>query len=208
MVTSGETPLKVVRKSWIENDIDYWRSFHIPIKTLDKFGVSPIQYVFLKDIIIWTYSPKNPIYCYKIYNGLKIYRPFAKKTEKWLSSCTRYDLQGLQQLPKTDDLLIITKSLKDVMVLHELGYTAVAPHAENHSIPKGVMDNLKSRFKRVIVLYDNDRAGIDGAKKLNERYGLPLIFIPQKYELKDISDFVKQQTLTEGKKLLTKLLNG
>ena len=204
----SKATLNVKRKEWTETDINYWRSYHIPLKTLEKFAVSPIQYVFLNDIIVWMYTPENPMYVYKIYNGLKVYRPFAEKAKKWLSSCKRFDLQGLQQLPQNNKLLIITKSLKDVMVLHELGYNAVAPHAEHHAIPKNIITHLKNRFNRVVVLYDNDRVGIEGAKKLGKRYNLNLIFIPKEEGVKDISDFVKKYTLTEGKKLLTKLLNG
>jgi hypothetical protein len=204
-----QTHLRIKRRTWSSDDLAYWSSYYIPIKTLEKFDVSPIQYVFLQDIIVWTHHVDNPIYAYKIYNGLKTYKPFAKtKHSKWISSCTRYDVQGFKQLPKTGDLLIITKSLKDVMVLHELGYSAVAPHGENHAIPNDVIYNLQKRFKHIVVLYDWDYAGIRGAKSLEKKHKLNLIFIPQEHAVKDISDYVKKYTLTKGNKLIKDLLHG
>jgi len=204
---SDKTPLGVKRRSWLREDLDYWNSYNIPVQTLSKFNVSPVQYVFLNDIITWVYRMDNPIYVYKIYNGLKIYRPFAKRSEKWMSSCKRHDVQGLKQLPDIGKLLIITKSLKDIMVLHEIGYPAITPHGENHAIPKNILENLRSRFNRIVVLYDWDKAGKKGSDKLKNKYGFGQIFIPRESNVKDISDYVKKYSLSKGNKLITKLLD-
>jgi len=205
---ANKTQMSVKRREWSDADVEYWGSFYIPKDTLTKFEVSPVQYVFMDDIIIWTHEVDNPIYVYKIYNSLKIYRPFAKSHNKWLSACTKYDIQGLEQLPPKGDLLVVTKSLKDVMVLHELNYPAIAPHGENHEFPNNIMYDLKRRFKRIIVLYDWDKAGIQGARKLAKEYKLSLAFIPQEHAVKDISDYVKKYTLPKGDKLLKELFNG
>jgi len=204
---TNKVPLTIKRRPWSKSDADYWNSYYISHDTLTKFEVHPIQYVFINKIIKWTYTIDNPMYAYKVYNGFKIYRPLAKKNEKWLSSCTRFDMQGFKQLQETGDLLIITKSLKDVMVLHELGYSAIAPHAESHDIPKVIMQDLKKRFKHIVLLYDRDPTGMKGVRKLVRKYGLDWMFIHKMHKLKDISDFVKKHTLTEGNKLLKELLN-
>ena len=202
------TSIGIKRREWDSDDKAYWRSYHIPTNTLKKFFVFPVQHVFLDDYIAWTHRIGNPIYAYKIYNSFKVYRPFAKTKEKWLSSCGKFDVQGYQQLPKEGDLLIITKSLKDVMVLHEMGYHAVAPHGENHAIPNEIIYNLQKRFKRIVVLYDFDYAGRKGAEKLNNKYKFKLIFVPKEHGVKDISDYTKKHNLTKANELIKNLLNG
>ena len=200
--------LQVKRRPWSQIDKQYWDSYFIPKKTLTKFDVSPIQYAFLNDKIIWEYSDDCPMYVYKIYNGLKVYRPLANKTSKWLSSCSQYDIQGFKQLPDFGDLLVITKSLKDVMVLHELGYTAIAPQAESHDIPEHIITHLKERYHKLLLLYDRDKTGMKGVRKLMRKYDLDFAFIPKKYKCKDISDFVRLYGIPETEKILKKLTNG
>jgi len=58
------------------------------------------------------------------------------------------------------------------------------------------------------VMFDRDKTGMAGARKLVRKYGFDFIFVPKRYQVKDISDFVKKYTLTDGNKLLTKLING
>lgn len=50
-------------------------------------------------------------------------------------------------LPESGDILIITKALKDVMVLYEYGIPAIAPCSENLFITEAQYNHLKERFK-------------------------------------------------------------
>jgi hypothetical protein len=120
-------------------------------------------------------------------------------------------LQGYEQLPKTGKLLIITKSLKDVMVLYELGYNAVALQSENDNLNKQIFIELSNRFKKIVIFFDNDLPGLDASVKLCEKYNLPRITIDSSYrafyDIKDISDFIS--VFPKGtKKLMKQLLNG
>ena len=121
-------------------------------------------------------------------------------------------LQGLEQLPESGELLIITKSLKDVMVLYKYGYTSVAPQSENATIPKPLMEDLKKRFKHIIVFFDYDNGGIKGAEALCKRYNLNKVFISKHYldiySIKDISDFAKEMSKQKTIELLKELFNG
>jgi hypothetical protein len=45
------------------------------------------------------------------------------------------------------------------MVLHELGYPAIAPQSENANISEPVISSLQLTFNRVVVFYDNDETG-------------------------------------------------
>lgn len=100
-------------------------------------------------------------------------------------------MQGAKQLPKEDDVLVITKSLKDVMTLYSLGITAIAPNSENLFLTESQFSKLKSRFKRIIVFYDNDLTGIHNMNKIRKSFDVECMWIPRSYGAKDISDFHK-----------------
>ena len=204
---ASRTSMQIKRRYFVKNDTDYWDQFSIDKDTLKYFKVHPISHVWVNDKIVWTVQDTiSPMYAYQIFNKFKIYRPLEKEPTKWLSNCTTYDVQGYEQLPPTGDLLIITKSLKDIMVLHKLGYTAIAANSENTLVPEKVVKELSNRFKKIIVLYDTDLPGIHGAKAMRDMYKLQCILIPRKYKIKDISDFIKEHAITETKKMLKELL--
>jgi hypothetical protein len=203
-----ETILSVRKKNFCKIDDEYWGQFSLNRDDLRHFNVFPIHEYWINDIVQpWGYKYDNPGYAYQIYNKYKIYKPLESKKYKWVSNCGMCDLQGYEQLPYKGDLLIITKSLKDVMVLHKLGYSAIAPQGENHHIPEKVMVDLENRFTKIIVFYDNDEAGITGANKISKRYNLSTIFIPEG-EPKDISDYTKKHGLDKSEELLIRLINS
>lgn len=119
-----------------------------------------------------------------------------------MSNCTVNNIQGYEQLPDTGDLLIITKSLKDVMTLYSLGYTAVSANSENTIIPQQIMKDLNNRFNKILIFYDNDVSGKKGAHLMSETYGASTVEIPMSYKSKDISDFIKDY----GKEKTIKIL--
>lgn len=185
--------LTIKRKAFTKIDLDYWSSYGITMDTLIKYKVIPIEYLFINNTVCATYSTKEPMYCYTIFDKYKIYRPLSKKTEKWFGNSTSYDIQGFEQLPEQGDLLIITKALKDVMVLQELGYNAIAPNSESTVIPSVIMKNLKSRFTKIILFYDRDLGGLKGTRTMMKLYKLDFIFLPKYLKCKDISDLMKSQ---------------
>ena len=74
-------------------------------------------------------------------------------------------------LPKTGgDILCVTKSMKDVMLLHELGITAIAPCSENLFLTEKQYNALRPNFKHCIVFFDNDRAGISNLRAIKKKY--------------------------------------
>lgn len=201
-----ETVIGVVRQDWTDVDKQYWSQFGITIDTLKKFNVSSIKYYLSNGIVKFTYKDTNPMYAYKVYNHFKIYRPLADKYTKWRNNLQEYDIQGFQQLPKKGDLLIITKSLKDVMCLYEMGYTAISPASESTFIPDKVLDMLKNSFKRILICFDRDAAGVKNMRKISLKTGLNGFLVHKKYKSKDISDAVKNNGFEEIKQWLNKTL--
>lgn len=203
-----ETVIGVVRQEFTDVDINYWKQFNISINTLKKFNVNSIKYYLCNGIVKGTYKRENPMYAYKVYNNFKIYRPLADKYTKWRNNLTDYDIQGYEQLPQKGDILFITKSMKDVMCLHEMGYPAVSPSSESTFLPKDVLEQLKTRFKRIIILFDRDTAGVKRSRKLSRETGLEAIFINKKFKAKDVSDAVKANNFEEIKNWLNETIKN
>lgn len=203
-----ETVIGVVRQEFTDVDINYWKQFNISINTLKKFNVNSIKYYLCNGIVKGTYKRENPMYAYKVYNNFKIYRPLADKYTKWRNNLTDYDIQGYEQLPQKGDILFITKSMKDVMCLHEMGYPAVSPSSESTFLPKDVLEQLKTRFKRIIILFDRDTAGVKRSRKLSRETGLEAMFINKKFKAKDVSDAVEANSFEEIKNWLDETIKN
>lgn len=190
-ISSKETVIGVVRQDFTLTDTNYWSQFNISLDTLKKFGVSSIKYYLCDGIVKGIYKDTNPMYAYKVYNHFKIYRPLADKYTKWRNNLTENDIQGFKQLPKTGDILIITKSMKDVMCLYEMGIPAISPSSESTFIPDKALEQLKKRFKRIIILFDRDSSGCKNSIKIKNQFGIKPLFINKKFKAKDISDAIR-----------------
>jgi hypothetical protein len=188
---SKDTVIGVVRQDWTDVDKQYWSQFGITKETLIKFNVSSIKYYLCDGIVKGIYKDNNPMYAYKVYDHFKIYRPLADKYTKWRNNLTPYDIQGYEQLPEKGDLLIITKSLKDVMCLYEMGYTAISPSSESTFLTPDIIDALKLRFKRILICFDRDISGVKNMRKISLKTGLKGFLVHKKWKAKDISDAIK-----------------
>jgi DNA primase len=201
-IPSSETVIGIVRQKFTPTDINYWSQFNISEKTLKKFNVNSIKYYLCNGIVKGIYEEDNPMYAYKVYNNFKIYRPLANKYTKWRNNLTEYDIQGYAQLPSKGDTLIITKSMKDVMCLYEMGIPAISPSSESTFIPNDILEGLKKRFKRIIILFDRDNAGVKYLRKMSLKTGLEGLLVHKKFKAKDISDAIKANSFEEIKEWL------
>lgn len=194
-------------RKWKLVDKEYWSSFGISKETLIKYNVVPITHVFYNE---------NPVktdllaYAYIEYKdneiSYKIYQPLSKDY-KWMNNANYTVHQGYTQLPEKGDLLIITKSLKDVMSIHDvMGITAIGLQSESVMMKDTVMNEYKSRFKQVVCLFDNDKAGKKLSKEFTEEYGIVHFFMPEYPNVTDFSDLVKfvgiKKTIKEFNKIL------
>lgn len=188
----SETIIGIVRQIFTKVDLDYWSTFAITEATLKKYNVFSCKYYLCNGIVKAIYRDDNPMFAYKVFNKFKIYRPLGDKFTKWRNNLTDYDIQGYKQLPDTGDLLIITKSLKDVMCLYEMGYNAISPSSESSFIPMEIVEQLKKRFKRILICFDRDVPGIRYVRKISLKTGLKCFLVHKKFKAKDISDAIKQ----------------
>lgn len=197
--------IKIKKRDWNVADQIYWAQYGLTTEFLDTRMVKPLQNYWINEDLVYWYSEKNPAYSYEFgYAKRKIYSPYSKKF-KFLTNAGDSILQGIDYLPQEADTLIITKAYKDVLVLQNLGYNSVAPQSESMKIPEKFMQNLKVRFNRIYLLYDNDATGMKFSKKLCDEHGLIPIFVPE--PTKDISDFRKNFGIVETVGLLKTLIN-
>lgn len=198
--------IKIKKRSFNTNDKEFWNKYGIKLNTLELFNVVPISHFWINSNMF--YADKYAYsYNFKMVDKIfrrKIYQPFSKY--KWLNNGGKI-IQGDNMLPKTGDVLIITKALKDVMSLYELGFTSIAPPSESSLISKEYMNDIKKRFKQIYIFFDNDDAGIYFTSRFKEEYKLnKSIFIPKEYKVKDISDFILTYGVNKTKTLLNLLL--
>lgn len=205
----GEAIIQIEAQDFTELELDWWLQYGITEDILKKFKVFSCKTVFLNGKIFTKSNSKHPIFGY--YRGKnehktelwRIYLPFHRSKEpRFLSNWKSIMLQGAKQLPKEGDVLVITKSLKDCMTLYSLGITAIAPNSENLFLTESQFNKLKMKFKRIILFYDNDSAGIHNMNKFHKMFNIDCVWIPRKYNVKDISDFYAKYGKEETEKLI------
>ena len=199
--------IQIEVQEFTDSELKWWGKYGISKDILKRFNVYSCKHVFLNDQLFAESQQHCPIFGYygKKYQGLELWRCyFPKRTSfRFITNWPSKKIQGYDQLPKKGKLLIITKSMKDTMCLYSCGITACAPNSENLFISDVVLEDLKKRFKHIVVFYDNDRPGlINMAKIRKEHPELIYTYIPNKYGSKDISDFYKEHGRKETLNLI------
>jgi hypothetical protein len=196
--------IQIVSDKWSSKYLNYWLDYGISLETLLYFNVKPLKGFYINFDYI---EPKLITYAYCFGNyRYKILTPEAEN-HKWVSNVSSNDIQGYHQLPKTGDVLFITSSMKDVMSLYEIGYSAIAPQSENGNLDEDLIEHLANRFYRIVVFYDNDKTGLQEAKTLCDKfskYKLESMITPEGW--KDPSDYVKDHSLLSLKLLIDSTL--
>ena len=188
--------IQVQIKKYTEKELEWWNKFGISKKLLKKYHVFSLQHVFLNGELKFTSSEQCPIYGYyfgKDKNGIEKWKCyFPLKTEyRFLNNLSKKVLQGYHQLPKTGDLLVITKSMKDVVALYGFGIAAVSPNSETLFIEDKKLEEFKQRFKHILVLYDNDRPGKHNMWLIRKQHPELNYFYLPFYLSKDFTDSIK-----------------
>jgi len=180
-------------RDMVDFELQYWADANITKKDLEYFNVYSGEIRHNK--ILWHRSVVNdPLFIYMwdkktpIYKG---YRPFAPEHKlKFYSKNISGHIQGLDKLPNNGNILIITKSYKDVIVWWKLGYPAIAPHSENMFISPFDLYELESRFKHIYINYDNDETGVKKSIQYSSEHNLKYFNLPKATNCKDPFQFV------------------
>ena len=212
----GISKIQVEVQEFSKQELKWWGKFGISEEILHHFDVYSCKHVFLNGNLLAESQSHCPIFGY--YGGKiqqnkekielwRCYFPMRKNSYRFITNWPSKKIQGYTQLPKNSKLLVITKSMKDVMCLYSCGITACAPNSENLFISEVILENLKSRFKYIVIIYDSDRPGkYNMAKIRREHPELIYTFIPNKYKSKDISDFYKDYGREKTLQLINKFI--
>jgi len=191
-------------RSWTTQDQYFWTQFNIGSKLLEAHNVRPLEsYCMTKDdnelcitgLYLYGYF-KDDGTLYKIYQPKTLDKKFIKVTDY---------IQGMHQCTGERHLLI-TSSLKDIMSIKslKLSLDVIAPDSENTIIKQDVMDELKKKYEKIIVMFDFDAAGIEAMIKYKEKY--PFIEITVLPMSKDVSDSIKDSGAKEVRTRLVPIL--
>jgi hypothetical protein len=203
--------VQVEIQDFTDFELKWWSKYGIDLETLKKFNVYSCKSVFLNDELIARSKQNCPIFGYygKKLNGLELWRcyfPF-RKTYRFLGNWPTQKIQGVDNIPKSGNLLVITKSMKDVMLLSTFNIPALAPNSETQFLSESALNILKKRFKHIVVFFDNDLTGISFMRKIKKEHPeFIYTWIPRKLNAKDISDFYKLYGKNKTIKLIKQFL--
>lgn len=205
------TKIQIEKQEFTDYELRWWKKYGITPEILNKYEVYSCKNIFLNDQLLASSQKNCPIFGYygSKYKDLELWRIYfpKRKSYRFISNWSKNRIQGYKQLPKYGKILVITKSLKDVMTLYSCKINAIAPNSETLFIKDSTLDNLRLRFDNIIVFYDNDRTGLQNMAKIRHKYPeLIYIYIPKEYNSKDISDFYKDHGRRETLKLIKSFL--
>ena len=197
-------------RHWTNFDQKFWSSFKISSKELEKYNVVPLNHYILTREDSNNGSNSLTIQSRYLYGYFKddgslykIYQP-KSKDNKFLK--VKDYTQGLEQLQFDKPYLIIVSSLKDLLAFNMMaigGIEAIAPDSENTMVPDVVMQKAFKKYKKVLVLFDNDDPGRESAKRYKDKYGLTCIDFTLS---KDTADALKEYGIEKTRSELFPLL--
>lgn len=147
----------------------FWDQFRITDSILAQYNTTQIEYYWGGNSDTPTVCP-DPTFAYRIGQHYQIYSPYAPKSRKFRNDLPANYFFGYLQLPSQLDLLVIDKSCKDVMFNRRLDLWAVCGKSETTFIPEKKMYELKERCKRMVLMLDNDTAGLMQTEKYLQLY--------------------------------------
>lgn len=216
VIHKSNSILEVRTRQWFDYDMEYWNSYGISMEWL-KFGdVYPISHILItRDNITKVIPAEKLAYVYverkdgKV--SLKVYQPKSQRL-KWLSKHDSSVWDLWSRLPDRGDTLFITSSRKDALCLWEnTGIPSVSLQGEGYVPKEKVINQLKQRFGRVIIFFDNDydkdeNHGHIYASRLSGMFDLDMVEIPSEYKSKDPSDLFKNHGAETFRRVIKELV--
>ena len=216
VIHKSNSILEVRTRQWFDYDIEYWNSYGISREWLEFGDVYPISHILItRDNITKIIPAEKLAYVYverkdgKV--SLKVYQPKSQRL-KWLSKHDSSVWDLWSRLPDRGDTLFITSSRKDALCLWEnTGIPSVSLQGEGYVPKEKVINQLKQRFGRVIIFFDNDydkdeNHGHIYASRLSVMFDLDMVEIPSEYKSKDPSDLFKNHGAKTFRRVIKELV--
>ena len=199
-----------VRK-FTEEELKYWKSYGISESELKEEKIYSIKELYLNKQRFPL--PEDELrFGYLYGDRIKTYRPRSLAKVKWLPNnvpITQLDgKEFIDSLEEPCEVLWITKSKKDYMVLKKLFPYVIA--TQNESIGcfnKANVDWIKSKSKRQILIFDADKPGVNNSLQITKQFGFDYFNVPRSYlsdGINDPSDLVRLYGIDKLEMLLIK----
>ncbi len=230
--------IEIVPRSWNKQDKSIWNHWGVSLSYLNTHFVIPVEQYYIdrgaNTKPKYYYRDKDPCYAYMLGQNnkgihfIKLYFPMRDRTKdlKFITNCNV--LEGLPNLELNNyDYILITKSSKDRLSIGnhlatqpfygeakvKLNIGIINLPSENYKLNEKEYTWLNNKLAsngKIISLLDFDYTGRQGAKYLNDVYGIPYIFITRgefglpdydckdfaelhdKYSNKEINQFIKE----------------
>lgn len=190
---NSETELRCRIREWRDYDLEYWKSYGISLEWLKYAEVYPISHkIITKDGKTFTFSADKYAYAYierkegKI--SMKVYQPYNMRY-KWSNNHDGSVISLWTKIPEYGEKVLICSSLKDALCISANAHIpAIAVQGEGYSISEVAQNELKRRFKQVIIAFDGDKAGIEDSIKLQNETDFKILDCPMIDKAKDWSD--------------------
>jgi hypothetical protein len=210
-----------LREKFNNAEISYAKSYGFQAETVKKYRMKAADEVALKirsvkgdeRNVILRATNEDPIFVYQIGNNCyKLYRPFNSQYKfTWLGTKPENFVFGYEQLPQSGKAVIITAGEKDVITLASIGYNAMCLNSETSNLSVELAEELKRKFKNVLICYDIDPTGLQQSDRLCKEHGLKRVSLPLQLLRnggKDVSDYFKlNMGLPEFRRLITNVLD-
>lgn len=163
-------------------DEEYWEGTGVTEEDLRNSNIQSVHHFYVNEKMI---TPPYPCYSYYKNGRTKIYTPKNPKGERFLGNTNANDIWKWNE---GNDKLLITKSVKDGLILSKQLDWEIWAFNNEGVIPNDIETNTKD-FKQKVILYDNDSVGIRQSTKLAEIIGARCVYFTK---AKDAYDLVKQ----------------
>ena len=189
------------KPTFTEFDKNYWSLRGVRKAQLNRHNVYSVHHYYIGDSYI---TPNHPMYAYYFpdVGRVKLYSPFEKKENKWIGTTT---VDDVWESLNGSDTCIITKSLKDLMVLENIvpDIDIIAPQNEGCYFDIEFTKN----YDTIYILMDNDGAGRRASTIQKKRIGdnCKVIFIPEELA-KDTDELYVNHGRTICKQTILNLL--
>lgn len=182
--------IEIKERYWHKLDVEYWMQFGITTDILKFYNVFPVKKAWLNNDITYIENDDDPCYAYYLgKKSFKLYFPKRKKSDprpRFMHNNSNA-IQGHFQLEVTGDILVITKSLKDVMCMSQFGINSIALMGETIPLTQKAFEYYQKRYNKIATLLDRDKAGILMTNKLHKMYNTTKLIFTKEDE-KDFAD--------------------
>lgn len=186
------TAIHIEPRLWNKKDINLWNSFGLLFNEI-KHLVFPLKHSFISNYCDYTYTESDPAYAWIVgyYDGktlYKLYFPFRSGKEqfkpRFKTNNKYYPLECIHEI-RPADILVITKSYKEKLLIKKLMYRIKKEHtieisnftSESIVLSDNFVLKLYDIFPTVVTNTDFDYTGLYTSGKHKRKFGM-IRFIP------------------------------